>query len=397
MRPLMIQDCDSEAMFTAFCDSAWSYLCEPGDALAGLLIEALTSRECLRLLLTQVEPTTLASRLSEAGYLEAASARFPKLVKTLGEGIERWSARLVQVDILHALLIQGRIGGHILNSESRYWPSRVNDLGWSAPRVLWLRGSAEALDFERAVSIVGSRASTSYGQEVTHDIVYDLVKRDVTIISGGAYGIDGAAHRAALLSEGNTVAVMAGGLDRLYPSGNSQLLQEIIKTGAVISEAAPGTAPTRWRFLQRNRLIAALADATVVVEAGWRSGSMNTVNHALELQREVGAIPGSIMSQSSQGCHRLIRDNKAQLITGVKDILELLGDWSPTEGLAVKELGPLELRVLDAISFDTIEIEEISKRAGLTSSETIMSIGSLQLLDLIESEGIRWRKPKKAH
>ncbi len=396
MTPLMLQATDSDQLIATFCDCTWSFLCEPGDALAGLLTEALSSREALRLLLNQADPATIAARLAEVGYLDTAQSRFPQLLKTLAEGIERWSARLIQTEIIQALLIQARLGGRVLTSESQFWPNRINDLGWSAPRVLWLRGSAEALQFDRSVSIVGSRASSQYGQEVTHEIVHDLVKHEVTIVSGGAYGIDSAAHRAALASGGNTVAVMAGGLDRLYPVANTQLLNQVIKFGAVISEAAPGTAPTRWRFLQRNRLIAALADATLVVEAGWRSGSINTVNHALELQREVGAIPGSIMSQNSQGCHRLIRDNKAQLIAGVSDILGLLGDWIPTTSVSQKELGPLELRVLDAISFKTIELEEISRRAGLTSAETIMGIGSLQLLDLVESVGIRWRRPKRA-
>jgi DNA processing protein len=150
-----------------------------------------------------------------------------------------------------------------------------------------------------------------------------LSGREVVVVSGGAYGIDGMAHRATLASGGSTVAVMAGGIDRLYPAGHEALLSRIVEDGAVVSEVPCGTPPTRWRFLQRNRLIAALARATIVIEAGHRSGALNTARHADQLSREVGVVPGPITSAASAGCHRLLREGGAHCVTSVPEIMQL--------------------------------------------------------------------------
>ena len=150
-----------------------------------------------------------------------------------------------------------------------------------------------------------------------------LSDRGFVIVSGGAYGIDAAAHRATLASGGVTVAFLAGGADRLYPAGNSELLRRIASEGVVAAELPPGSAPTRWRFLMRNRLIAAAASATVVVEAGHRSGSLNTAGHAAHMGRPLGAVPGSVLSPASAGCHRLIREYAATCVTTPDEMAEL--------------------------------------------------------------------------
>src|SRR6478735_9090910 len=155
-----------------------------------------------------------------------------------------------------------------------------------------------------------------------------LVDRGYTIVSGAALGIDGHAHRAALANRGGTIAVLAGGLDRFYPAAHDALLKRIVEHGAVVTEVPMGTPPTKWRFLQRNRLIAAISGATVVIEAGWRSGSLNTAGHAAALGRPLGALPGPVTSSASAGCHRMIREMDAVCVTTVDEMAEL----SPLEG-----------------------------------------------------------------
>ena len=170
---------------------------------------------------------------------------------------------------------------------------RLGDLEAHAPFALWVRGDPRRLAaLDRSIALVGARAATGYGEHVTIEAASGLVDRGFAIVSGAAYGIDGAAHRAALASQGTTVAVLAGGLDRFYPSGHEQLLGRIADRGVVVAEVPPAPTPTKWRFLLRNRLIAALSGATVVVEAGWRSGSLNTAGHAATLGRPLGAVPG---------------------------------------------------------------------------------------------------------
>jgi len=211
------------------------------------------------------------------------------------------------------------------------WPTeQFATMGDQAPHVLYVRGNAWALAMERQhrVAIVGARAATSYGEHVTGELVADLVK-DHVIVSGAAYGIDGAAHRMALAAGGQTVAFLAGGVDRPYPAGHANMIERIAASGAVVSEVPPGSAPTKWRFLQRNRLIAALGDASIVVEAGWRSGSLNEAGHARAFGRPVGAVPGPITSAASGGTHRLIQEFGAHLITSAADVRALtIGEQS---------------------------------------------------------------------
>jgi DNA processing protein len=220
-----------------------------------------------------------------------------------------------------------------------------------------------------------------------------LVEKNLSIISGGAYGIDAVAHRTTLALRGNTVAVMAGGVDRLYPPGHADLLKRITETGAVFSELPPGSSPSKWRFLQRNRLIAAASQSSVVVEANWRSGALNTASHATALGREVFAIPGQISSPRSAGTNKLIADSRAQLILDGKDLLDRLGiEAQVISKKQLEGLGAIETRVLDAIGFETLEIAEICLESGLTRDEARFGLGNLESEGLIVRRGNTWSK-----
>ena len=396
IRPLVLDDLSGvDDAVDLFCSAAWSQLCEPGDALAGLLVEALGSQQALSLVISRADPKIFIEQITNAGFFAEASQRFADLAGVLKLGLARWTLRLSMQDLETSLKTHAQLSGNLISESHQLWPSGLRDLGWSSPRVLWSRGALRTLPkFEASLSLVGSRSATNYGEQVVTELVSGVVERDVTIISGGAFGIDGIAHRSAMALEANTVAIMAGGLDRLYPLGNSQVLNRIVEKGIIISELPPGVPPTKWRFLQRNRLIAAMSVATVVVEAGARSGSINTANHALELQRQLGAVPGPITSQTSAGCHRLIRDQAAQLVACASDVLELMGVWQTTTTLDQLSWGPLETRVYDAIGFGSKTLETICKSAGLTPNEAAMALGSLELLGDIERHLNRWQRAK---
>ena len=209
-----------------------------------------------------------------------------------------------------------------LTPEDPRWPTSVDSLP-CPPIGLLVKGNAEILK-NRSISIVGTRNPTPYGSRIAGDFAAGFVDREWDIVSGGAYGIDSAAHRGALVAEGRTIAVIASGIDLQYPAGNTRLFEEICENGAIVSEVMPGVVAMPHRFLTRNRLIAALSQATLVVEAAFRSGSLRTARDAAELMRPVMAIPGPINSPSSEGCHRLIGERAAELVTSVADAVELI-------------------------------------------------------------------------
>jgi hypothetical protein len=202
------------------------------------------------------------------------------------------------------------------------WPQSVNDLA-APPIALVIKGDPALLTGD-SLAIVGTRNPTQYGVRIAQDFAAGFVDRDWSIISGGAYGIDAAAHKGALIAEGITVAVLAAGIDINYPAGNARLFAEIAELGCLVSEVAPGTPAIPSRFLTRNRLIAALSNATLVVEAAFRSGSLRTARDAAELLRPVMAIPGPITSPVSEGCHRLIGERAAEIVTSIADAVEFL-------------------------------------------------------------------------
>ena len=213
-------------------------------------------------------------------------------------------------------------GATFLTPQDSAWPQSVNDLA-APPIALVIKGDPRFLT-GNSLAIVGTRNPTQYGVRIAQDFAAGFVDRDWTIISGGAYGIDAAAHKGALIAEGVTVAVIAAGIDINYPAGNARLFAEIAELGCLVSEVMPGTPAIPSRFLTRNRLIAALSNATLVVEAAFRSGSLRTARDAAELLRPVMAIPGPITSPVSEGCHRLIGERAAEIVTSVADAVEFL-------------------------------------------------------------------------
>jgi DNA processing protein len=317
--------------------------------------------------------------------------RAPQFVSTLEDSLECWKRRLAIVNVDKAIETLSTLNGTILSAESPLWPQGLMDLGDSAPPVLWVLGQANTLQNQNTLSIVGSRIASSYGLEVAADLVRTAIARNFVIVSGGAFGIDAAAHKSALSLGGKTIAIMAGGLDRLYPAKNLDMFQEIQQSGAVISEMPPGTAPARWRFLQRNRLIAAIGQATVVVEAGFRSGSINTAGHANELDRPVGAIPGPINSTRSAGCHRLIKERRAELICTPSDLEELLG-ISTREVANEFQLSGLQTRVLDSFGSFEQGLERVAQISGMTLNEAMFTLDSLSRLGLVVQTSNGWVK-----
>jgi DNA protecting protein DprA len=222
-------------------------------------------------------------------------------------------------ELLHSI---SQAGATFLTPQDLTWPQSVNDLA-APPIALVVKGDPKFL-IGNSLAIVGTRNPTQYGVRIAQDFAAGFVDRDWMIISGGAYGIDAAAHKGALIAEGITIAVIAAGIDINYPAGNARLFAEIAELGCLVSEVTPGTPAIPSRFLTRNRLIAALSNATLVVEAAFRSGSLRTARDAAELMRPVMAIPGPITSPVSEGCHRLIGERAAEIVTSVADAMEFL-------------------------------------------------------------------------
>jgi DNA processing protein len=303
-----------------------------------------------------------------------------------------YAARLNVFDVDAALARTHDAGARILTPESRHWPVMLDDLGPLRPLALWVRGPFDlgAAVNRPSVAMVGARACTHYGEQVAVDFAADLAGRGWVVVSGGAYGIDAAAHRGALAVEGTTIAVLANGIDLTYPRGNDALIARIADVGAVVTELPPGRTPTRAGFLARNRIIAALAGVTVVVEAAARSGSAATVARAVELGRDVCGVPGPITSVTSVGVHALLRDG-AVLVTSPADVVELLapmGDTAqPPAGPAFERdaLGPDARAILDALpSRGGLDEAALAVRSGLSVARVLGQVGRLLLEGWIE-------------
>jgi DNA processing protein len=306
-----------------------------------------------------------------------------------------------------------QLGGRLLTPDDQEWPTlaftafngvdlRRHPSG-VAPLALWAVGGAQADEVAfRAAAVVGTRAATAYGEHVAADLSEGLCERGIAVVSGGAYGIDGAAHRAALTAEGCTVAVLAGGPDVRYPAGHSVLLHRIHTAGLLVSEYPPGIRPARHRFLVRNRLVAALSGATVVVEAGLRSGAANTAAWARALGRVVCAVPGPVTSSASAGCHALIRGG-AELVTRAEDIIEIVGrvgelaDEQKHPSSALDDLTDVGKRVYEALPARGIRsADELSIEAGLPVAQLQGQLTLLELAGLAVQNDGRWRLRKRS-
>ena len=306
------------------------------------------------------------------------------------------------------LAVLERLGGRLVTAADAEWPllaftafAGVDTKERPAahpPLALWVTGPARLDEVaERAAAIVGTRAATAYGEHVAAELAAGLAERDVAVVSGGAYGVDGAAHRAALAADGLTVAMLAGGIDVSYPSGHAGLFHRIGEQGLIVTEYPPGLRPQRHRFLTRNRLVAALSGATVVVEAGARSGAANTAAWAPALGRGICAVPGPVTSSASVGCHVLLRAG-AMVVTRADEVLELVGRAGELAADAERPTSVLdgladnELRVYDALpSRGARTVDEIAVASGLPPTEILGPLSMLEIGGLVVSQGGRWK------
>jgi len=339
----------------------------------------------------------------------------------LERALSRWRVRLPGLPGDADLAGGCRDGIRLVCPGDPDWPAGLDQLGRTRPYALWLRGNADLrVSCERSVSIVGSRAATGYGAHVAGEIAADLGEQGWTIVSGGAYGVDAAAHRGAIAAAGITIAVLACGVDYPYPAGHAELFATIATHGLVISEWPPGRHPARMRFLVRNRAIAALTCGTVIVEAGERSGALNTARHAADLGKPLMAVPGPVTSAQSAGCHRIIREWGASCVTRAADIIEMLSPLSaadapaPGGGLSTRtppdrrspapdsmlsrdDLDADSARVLDALpARGAAGTSTLAVEAGVDLDTVLRCVGVLAGYGFIERCDGGWRLCKHA-
>lgn len=406
--------------------AAWSRIAEPGDAVAGALVGNLGPVDALDWLLDAARAPDVAGsalrRIGGVGVLAGAvpgagnradapgrvagpSAAGPEVSGARAAGlvvaaVERWAPRLERLDPAAELSVLDRYAGTFLGPDDPRWPPGFADLGAAAPLALWIRGDADLARLAtRSVSLVGSRACTDYGIRVTRTLACGLADRKFTVVSGGASGIDAEAHRGALVSGTPTVAFLAGGVDRLYPASNTDLLRRTAEQGAVVSEVPPGSVPGKQRFLKRNRLIASFTAGTVVVEAALRSGALSTANHATALLRPLGAVPGPVTSMASAGCHELLRRGAGVCVTDAAEVAELVGGMGETAPRRRGEVRPGDdldaagKAVLDALPVRRPAHERaIARAAGLALSDATGALGLLELTGLAEQHDGGWRR-----
>ncbi|GAB3401483.1 DNA-processing protein DprA [Flindersiella endophytica] len=375
---------------------------EPGDLALGLLVAK------------QGAAATLAAiREGELPVGHRVDVEGRAIPVKQGRGRPRladYRTRLPAVDPERDFEAAAKVGARLICPGDAEWPESLEllthagtvDGGWGgSPLALWVRGDADlARISERSVAVVGARASSEYGQYVASELSAGLADRGFTVVSGAAYGIDAAAHRGAMAASGQTIAVLACGVDLAYPRPHKSMLDRIAaESGLVLSEVPPGTHPTRPRFLIRNRLIAAITLGTVVVEAALRSGALNTAAWAERCQREVMGVPGPITAAESAGVHRLIRDGAAMLVTDAAEIAEHLGRIG--EELAPPKLGGAQARdrldsrtrrVLEAVPVsEYCPAGTIATAAGVPIAETLTALGTLWMLDFVEHLSGTWR------
>jgi DNA processing protein len=368
-----------------------------GDRVARLLLSRLAepADTALAHAIATLGPTDTVARL-RAGTLAH-------------RGLVNLRARLAVANPERDLSTGAVFGARFIIPGDAEWPDQLDDLshadggGAGAPLGLWLRGPGNLRELcRRSVAVVGARASTSYGEYVAGELGIGLAERMWTVVSGGAYGIDGKAHRGALAGNGSTIAVLACGVDIAYPRGHTALIDEIAQTGLVISEWPPGCAPMRYRFLVRNRVIAALTAGTVVVEAQLRSGALSTANRARSLERYVMAVPGPVTSTMSAGTNQLLRQPDVHCVTGVGEVVELVGaigtDLAPQLALPSDprdDLDETSRRVLDAVPVRRpAGPASIAVTAGIAPAHVLRALGGLAARGFVERVDAGWRLAK---
>lgn len=362
----------------------WARLAEPADPVAHSLVARHGALGAIHWLL---------------GSHGTQAELFPELKQPVSAQA-RYAARLRDLDVARELEVTATLGARVVVPGDEEWPAGLDDLE-RPPFCLWLLGPGDLGRLStRSVAVVGARAATAYGNHLAAELAGGLAGRGFTIVSGAAYGIDAAAHRAALAVQGSTVAVLAGGIDRFYPVANSDLIAEIARTGVVASESPPGSAPLRPRFLTRNRVIAALACGTLVVEAGLRSGARATAGRAAELNRPVAALPGPVTSMVSAGCHELIRDGLAVLVTDAAEVAELVGPMGeelapPRRGQerATDQLAEPARLIWSAMTPGrSFTLDRLCAVAGLAPAEVRSALGELLAVEQVQRTSGGWAR-----
>lgn len=363
----------------------WGHLCESGDNVLNLLIDEIGAETALKLFLAADTAPTFCAALS--------SRNTTLTTQQVTAAWKRWSPRLLTLSLEDSLRTAAHHGFTPLVAHHPAWPPALNDLGADAPLVLWVRGDTDCLR-QPLLAVVGARAISSYGQEITAEFTAFAGTLDLGIISGAAFGIDATAHRTALAQSIPTIAVLAGGFLRPYPAAHRDLLDEIVASGgAVCAEYPPRVSPSRWRFLRRNRIIAALAAATLVAEAGRFSGAINTAAHASHLGRGLGVVPGNITAPGSAGIFRIYRDFDAMLVTRPDDLRQLVAGSRFLTGEthlaepddSVTRPPSAHVRVLDAFPLTGYRVlHTLAAAAGMEEAETRRVLAELELLGEVE-------------
>jgi DNA processing protein len=387
--------------------AALTCVAEPGDEAMGALLRTCAPAEIMAALTEgrmPVAPAGPGDSGRRAGLRLAAGSGCggggPVRIPALERAVRRWTARLGDVPPERTLDAWRRNGIRLVIPGDTEWPGQLDVLGDARPWGLWVRGDAD-LRFAclRSVSVVGTRAATAYGAHVCTELAVALAESGWTVVSGGAYGIDGCAHSGALSADGTTVAVLACGVDQAYPPGHTDLFRKIREHGATVSEWPPGRRPTRHGFLVRNRVIAALSRGTVVVEAALRSGALNTARHACDQGRPLMAVPGPVTSAQSAGCHEAIREWGAVCVTGARDVVELLAFTG--DAPAHRERGPVLPRdLLDQVTSRVLEAlparagrgpARIAATAGVDFDTVMTCLGALAAGGFVERCDRGWR------
>ena len=408
----------------SYARAALTYLVEPADRWLNDLISAHGATRTLEAI--------------RSGRLPDPSGDIPTPPLTrrmLRQSMERWRVRLDELPTPDEVIAFRQSGIRLICPGDPEWPEQLADLGHEQPYALWLRGTAD-LRFNclRAVAVVGSRAATAYGSYVAAELAASVAARGWTVVSGAAFGVDASAHRGALGADGVTIAVLACGVDVPYPTAHTELLEAIAAQGVIVSEWPPGRHVSRLRFLVRNRVIAALATGTLVVEAGERSGAVNTARHARDLGRRLMAVPGPVTSEQSAGCHHIIREWQGTLVTTAAEVIEHLSPvgatLEPANAPLVTDLaaptgptgptgpvGPADpprprsarrRRVRPALDLDAMDLEttqvldamparggmaatRIAQRAGMAPTTAVRCLAALAASGFIERCNEGWR------
>ena len=383
----------------AYARAALTYLAEPADRWLTQLVRVSGAAGALDAIKTYRAPAGGSLR-TKAGMAMMAA-------------MERWQTRLAELPAPEDVLAFRESGIRLVTPQDPEWPGQLADLGEDQPYALWLRGNAD-LRFNclRSVAVVGSRAATAYGAYVAAEFSASVAARGVAVVSGGAFGVDAAAHRGALGADGVTIAVLACGVDTPYPAAHTELFDAIAAQGVLVSEWPPGRHVSRLRFLVRNRVIAALATGTVVVEAAARSGALNTARHARDLNRLLMAVPGPITSDLSAGCHQILREWQGTLVTSAAEVIEHLSPLSASSaadpGVAKTGKPPVRRQAPSVLPRDQLDLDSarvldalprrggigtvrVAQRAGLAPSTAATLLGQLATGGFVDRCDDGWR------